>query len=174
MNIVRKKSIINRPKANSLTPESSQSISMLSFNSNSLERKSSLDNVETNKYKTIRSSIMNLITPKEDSKTEQSPAEELRKRASERYCLELVLFKEDYERLKQITNDKDAVQRLIFEIWKKYFCKNCPNEINIPARLADKLRRSILKDEQDLTIMDEIYKEVIRMLSENDIIISQA
>ena len=167
-----RKNTIKKEKSTSL-----QSLSSSRVSAESLNRKS-LDNTDNSKYKSIRSSFMSFMS-NNSYKEEPTPPpkqiplttrEDLRKRATERYCLELVLFKEDFERLSVIpVVQKELIQTLTFEIWRNYFSKNSANEINIPARLSDKFRRSILNDEYDRSILDEIYKEVMRMLLENEI-----
>ena len=94
---------------------------------------------------------------------------ELRKRAQERYCLELVLFKEDYEEL-VLLEDQESIKLVMFTMYKKYFSKSSSNEINIQAKLSDRFKDTILTEKYDKQVLKDIYMEVIKMLIENGII----
>eukprot|EP00835_Amoeboradix_gromovi_P006404 NODE_745_length_4601_cov_0.319636.p3 type:complete len:165 gc:universal NODE_745_length_4601_cov_0.319636:1131-637(-) len=142
-----------------------------SDSSESVSKRMTIEQVVDNKYRTFRNSIKSYMQTKEGSCLKAVSKESLRRRAQERYCLELVLFKEDFEVLVAVpSNEKEQIQNLTVNIWRTYFSKNSSNEINIPARLSDKFRKSILNGEYDRTILEDIYKEVMRMLAENEII----
>ena len=169
MSLFRKSSLyVQREKSKSLQPEAAPSIS-------SLERNSTIGPGES-KYRSLRKMKSFVVQSKEEKPTaliiQTTSKDELRKKASERFCLELVLFKEDFEKLILVpASEKDNIQRLTFNIWRNYFSKNSPNEINIPAKLSDKFRRAILNDDYDKTILEEIYNEVLKMLADNGITI---
>ena len=89
---------------------------------------------------------------------------ELKKRAEALYCLELALYKEDYENLKNLTN-RSKIEEASIIMYKKYFTKNAPLELNLPENLLRDVHTAFTNKEYN--ILDIVYLEVRIMLHQN-------
>eukprot|EP00834_Sanchytrium_tribonematis_P008343 NODE_949_length_2936_cov_0.479732.p1 type:complete len:406 gc:universal NODE_949_length_2936_cov_0.479732:1587-2804(+) len=90
---------------------------------------------------------------------------DLRKKAAERFCLELVMFREDYELLHQM-KDVDLLIKHADEMYLAYIELGSPFEININGVLRRQAQIAY-KSTKDYKVYDAINKEVKSMLYAN-------
>eukprot|EP00835_Amoeboradix_gromovi_P003773 NODE_262_length_12566_cov_0.133392.p3 type:complete len:401 gc:universal NODE_262_length_12566_cov_0.133392:5739-4537(-) len=88
----------------------------------------------------------------------------LKRKAAERFCLELVLFKEDYDKMK-LLQQRDQIETACEDIFKKYIKKNADMEINISYTLSKKVQ--VAFNEKNYAILDQVMKEVKLVLYGN-------
>ncbi len=89
---------------------------------------------------------------------------DIKQKAAERFCLELALFKEDYDATKALKSSQD-IELACMAIYQKYLVKNAPQELNLSSELMKKLK--IQFENRDFTILDQVYDEVKVMLYQN-------
>lgn len=89
---------------------------------------------------------------------------EVKEKAAERYCLELALFKEDYEKMKKIKKP-DAIEAECIRIREQYLVKKALNELNLSVSLREAVEKQYAV--KNYAILDEVYMEVKMMLFQN-------
>eukprot|EP00835_Amoeboradix_gromovi_P000606 NODE_22_length_38364_cov_0.248661.p9 type:complete len:413 gc:universal NODE_22_length_38364_cov_0.248661:2277-3515(+) len=98
------------------------------------------------------------------SKSAKVDISELKKRAAQRFCVELVLFKEDYNNMK-LLKDKDQIELACTKIYETYIMANSPLEINITYDLIVKVRKA--HHDKSYEIFDKVIREVDYILYAN-------
>eukprot|EP00834_Sanchytrium_tribonematis_P003308 NODE_123_length_17687_cov_0.732261.p14 type:complete len:119 gc:universal NODE_123_length_17687_cov_0.732261:10547-10903(+) len=92
--------------------------------------------------------------------------QELRKRAQERYCLELVLFKEDFEQLKQKKRHSD-IDSVFDTLYRKYLLRGSPYELNLPGDIKVSLQNQFELKHYNISQLELVYDQVRTMITEN-------
>ena len=89
---------------------------------------------------------------------------ELRKKAAERFCLELAFFMEDYESFK-VLHDKTDIEIAFMNLISKYFERNAPQELSI----SENLKKQVMLQyrSKDYEILDKVHQEVRTTLYQN-------
>ncbi len=93
-----------------------------------------------------------------------SSIENIKLKAAERFCLELALFKEDYDAMKLLKVERQ-IEQASLEIYSKYLIKDAPQELNLHGGLKKKIAIEIEK--KNYLILDTVYKEVRLLLYSN-------
>ena len=113
------------------------------------------------KFESLQSSRKNSFL-----QNNESNVADLRKRAAENFCLELVNFKEDYDKMKAI-KDLDTTEQLGLQIYNKYFAKNAPQEISLTFSTAHQIRLGFTGNEKNISVLDRAYSEIMSALLRN-------
>lgn len=88
----------------------------------------------------------------------------MKQMAIERYCVELVLFREDYEDMQYLKTNEEQVKKGD-EIYNKFLRPNAPYEVNISHISRKKATTAFTS--KDYQIYEKIDKEVKRLLYDN-------
>ena len=91
---------------------------------------------------------------------------DIRKKAAESFCLELVNFKEDYDKMKA-NKDPQAQIEAATLIYKKYFAKNAAQEIAVSFSVAHQLRIGMTASDKNILVLDGAYEEIMTSLARN-------
>eukprot|EP00835_Amoeboradix_gromovi_P000605 NODE_22_length_38364_cov_0.248661.p8 type:complete len:413 gc:universal NODE_22_length_38364_cov_0.248661:864-2102(+) len=108
--------------------------------------------------------IQVLKTSRSSGYIDELDMSELKKKAAERFCVELVLFKEDYNKMK-LLKDEEKVNDACCKMYKSYLTVNSPLEININYDLLVMVRKG--HQEKNYEIMDTVMAEVNYILYSN-------
>eukprot|EP00835_Amoeboradix_gromovi_P003443 NODE_227_length_13866_cov_0.400305.p4 type:complete len:401 gc:universal NODE_227_length_13866_cov_0.400305:4669-3467(-) len=111
-------------------------------------------------YKSRRNKSIRLTMPRNHS-TVSLDFLELKKKAAQRFCIELVLFKQDYHSMKRLYIDTEI--ELSFDLlYKLYIAPNSPLEINVSAYLSEAVKQ--VYNTKDYSILEVVMEEVNDML----------